>query len=1302
MKLTRNASKTAGSPALWIETLTRHLVLLALAGIVLRYLYPVSRPYASVAVYLCGWVAVARVDAGRRRIVALLVVTAGVPLVFYLLARLLAISGVLQTMATVESHLVLVAYSLAPAAILGTLVWQWDSWCRRSTLGRALFTPLVALAATGLFWSQAELRRGILGHPTAYAIFAFAVLIALVVHAMVRSSLRMSSARHAVASSGVDATKRPFRPRAALPALVLLLLTTGLLTVLYRGWQRDAVSASGGLMRPTAFRFDFADYLSLETEIGLSRELVLLYREDRMPPGRLIRRYVLSGYSPRRGFFRLEQDNEPSPAPPLTLTSFGRSEYGLVPVPGAREEVSQEYYVVNFDPDAFMAIPEPRRVEQLEVWDRSSFNGAYRVHSLSPVRFINSFLEQAPWPPTYDRRWEQTYVGSDIPEAVAQLAREVTAGIDGYYDSVVALRDYLQNEYYYSLSPGIAVDNDQLGHFLFVSRKGYCSYFAFSMTLMARSLGIPARVAVGFFVDPSTGMLGFYPVRGDMAHAWVEVYFEGHGWIAFDPTSQTIAPGEVVSTDYGIDQEQLSGLIEEILSQGRLAIREDSPEASLGTHIAAAARRAAARWYLVPILVVAGWIAVRALRWRRLCRRQPHAAALLLFSRARRLVDPDRRVDPYITNESRLVESGALAAALRYGRSVVPDAVARMRRAFRSDFDRISVERPRWRRVVILIRSIFPPRVPRSRRAYRAPRAAAIVALSVCLFAPDPVAANPAFLEEEISDALDSENYERAIRRIEDAAEQYPSDPRFPLIAGDLYFDQSLYHLAEEEYRRALALGADPQSTRHALADTLARSNQDEEAIRVLQRMLASEPERRDVIADVSWLYFKTHRLEQARALLEETIETSGSGTDLSMTLATVYSGLWDYEAARREYMTAITHAEEQDNRLFLAVAYYNLSILNAKFYRWEDALLSAERSLEYADRSSGYLIRGEYHEQRLRWAYAARDYEQAQASDDSTPLPQLSQAILWTEAGYPDRAIMQLHQILEEDNRTWIYNYGTDPVRFDAQVHAALADAYRAGAHRDTLFRPGNFLARTGRRLRAVYRRARAGYHRGIERRLIVEIADAYAREGQDLMESWHRMLAAESIRPTALRHVRSARAFETAVNPAADLDYRFLEADLERDVPELAALRIELQDQWERPLLLETLVSTVERRPALLDSLAADLYAIAPGSFLIHGIRIPIALQIDEDAFSRRLVARELRRLGFAVADEAPMVLELSVLQGGMEYALRDRENDFFLRGGNVRFSPGDLSPAILEIAEALTTVGGINVGAATTPSG
>jgi transglutaminase-like putative cysteine protease len=127
---------------------------------------------------------------------------------------------------------------------------------------------------------------------------------------------------------------------------------------------------------------------------------------------------------------------------------------------------------------------------------------------------------------------------SGITDRVAELAREVTAGLETPYEQAEALAAFLRTDarFSYETSPGAQPRGEDLvDYFLFDLQEGYCEHYASSMVLMARSLGIPARVAVGYAPTASDGD-GQYTVREANAHAWAEVYFPGYGWQIFEST----------------------------------------------------------------------------------------------------------------------------------------------------------------------------------------------------------------------------------------------------------------------------------------------------------------------------------------------------------------------------------------------------------------------------------------------------------------------------------------------------------------------------------------------------------------------------------------------------------------------------------------------------------------------------------------------------------------------------------------------------------------------------------------------
>ena len=254
-----------------------------------------------------------------------------------------------------------------------------------------------------------------------------------------------------------------------------------------------------------------------------------------------------------------------------------------------RERLEQEYYLVNFDAGAFLGLNHPVGVIPYTNWDSSSFSRIYAVESDVSRTWGWELMDDEALDPAAENSGEASnfleyYSRWNEDETLKDLAVHITLGKHGYYARVKAVEEYLQNEYYYSLEPGSAPDGNQLNYFLFDAKKGYCSYSAFAMTMLCRSLGIPARVVLGFWVPGNSEVLNFYPVRADQAHAWVEVYFPRFGWMEFDPTSTIPAPGE----EYPFTSpspDELEGYLKEILEnrdslevQNSLASEETSGE----------------------------------------------------------------------------------------------------------------------------------------------------------------------------------------------------------------------------------------------------------------------------------------------------------------------------------------------------------------------------------------------------------------------------------------------------------------------------------------------------------------------------------------------------------------------------------------------------------------------------------------------------------------------------------------------------------------------------------------------------
>ena len=158
---------------------------------------------------------------------------------------------------------------------------------------------------------------------------------------------------------------------------------------------------------------------------------------------------------------------------------------------------------------------------------------------------------------------------------IKALAEELTAEAETPYDKTIAITRYLRENIEYAPTiPSVPDNTDPLEWILFEYKKGYCVYYASSEIVMLRSIGIPARMAVGFAQGTGTSQPGFddavedivtnsYTVRKNNAHAWPEVYFPGIGWVEFEPTGnqapldRPIAPREDTDLNGGLNPNNL-------------------------------------------------------------------------------------------------------------------------------------------------------------------------------------------------------------------------------------------------------------------------------------------------------------------------------------------------------------------------------------------------------------------------------------------------------------------------------------------------------------------------------------------------------------------------------------------------------------------------------------------------------------------------------------------------------------------------------------------------------------------------
>ncbi|MGH3830059.1 MAG: transglutaminaseTgpA domain-containing protein, partial [Pseudonocardiaceae bacterium] len=408
--------------------------------------------------------------------------------------------------APAASGLVLLFLITVPAAVSEHLLPWWSF--ALSALGFALLLA-VDSQRRQLIWGQTVGSSGHLAAaPAAVAVTAGAMVVALLVGATVTAvgTGRSANARTGRSGSGIGLNPftslrgqlvsgdvmalfriRGLEKPAYLRALTLSRFSTG------QGWQR------GGLDAAVAAGDERNERLPLPAGV-------------RTPvPGPTLR-------------VRIEPINYVD----NWLPSFG--------YPLALAGVSLDW---NYDPDAITIFSDHRHRAQ-----------SYTEFGVLPTPDPQLLRAAGPAGGAPFHTVDPRYLdATGVDQRVHQLAVRVTAGTRTAFDATVALNQWFtqpSNGFRYDLRTAPGNSGDALVDFLFTGRRGYCEQFASAMAIMLRTLGMPARVAIGFTPGTVTGNSRL--ITTDDAHAWVEAWFPGVGWLPFDPTPRS--DGHTVTPDY--------------------------------------------------------------------------------------------------------------------------------------------------------------------------------------------------------------------------------------------------------------------------------------------------------------------------------------------------------------------------------------------------------------------------------------------------------------------------------------------------------------------------------------------------------------------------------------------------------------------------------------------------------------------------------------------------------------------------------------------------------------------------------
>jgi transglutaminase-like putative cysteine protease len=299
-----------------------------------------------------------------------------------------------------------------------------------------------------------------------------------------------------------------------------------------------------------------------------------------------------------------------------TPVRIGNGHIDLAPLPETRpgRRISYHVELEPFENDALFLAGTPVNLDIRALSLYRTESGGYRLGYPTPPGFrydaysvLDDPPERAPliYPaPVLPLIARNQYLQlPDMDRRIADLARTVTAGLTTDLERARAIERHLRTAYAYTLQLPARQVSNPLAYFLFTRKKGHCEYFASSMAVMLRSIGIPARLATGFQSGVYNPVSDLWLVRASDAHSWVEAWMPGHGWTTFDPTPPDPNPNNfalLAEVALYLDAAETFWrewvVTYDITRQGTLAYRMEQ-----------GARRLGIRWFDALLAIRSGW-----------------------------------------------------------------------------------------------------------------------------------------------------------------------------------------------------------------------------------------------------------------------------------------------------------------------------------------------------------------------------------------------------------------------------------------------------------------------------------------------------------------------------------------------------------------------------------------------------------------------------------------------------------------------------------------------------------------------
>ncbi|MGI5085531.1 transglutaminase domain-containing protein [Treponema putidum] len=1067
-----------------------------------------------------------------------------------------------------------------------------------------------------LFWTQGNFSMSVFEHPI-YAVFLSLIFSVLEIFRLFLSF--------------------NFEKKQLKFFLLFLSFFSFIIFFVLKNYNEAASVNHGGLLQPTLFRFDFSDYLRLQSEIKMSDDLVLVTHFDKNFSHNMLRRMYLSGWDPAKGFYEKK-----APSENAQITSLPKGQKDILHRAfSMREKAEQEYFFVNLSPSSFIAMDYPTKIIPYEIWDSSKFNGGYKVFSDAIFDFASDIYGEA-FPSGDDGEGLSkedldfyTKIDDESFKLVHQTAEKITENIPDYLDKILALKFYFTDgDYRYSLKPGKAPDGNQLKYFLTETKKGYCTYFAFSYALMLRSIGIPARVAVGFFVQPESEIMNYYPVRANMAHAWVEVFFPFIGWVSFDPTTSQLAEGENINFGMNAGGEEFNSLLSEILEKrSEIKITEITEKeydiSNIGTYIKRFFKENMSFFMLIIIIFAVLIFIIYKIR--------PYL--ILKFSKNNRRVvlTAGRLFKKKRQSSEEGTQMNVLIQKAKFAPECTDDDVKIAKKLLKS----------KNRKIIILLTFSFLSFILHTENA------------DTILF--------------EAEKAIEAENWERALSLLQDGIKRYPQNDSLFLRLGEIYYNQELYKPAYKILKKGQDINPDNSSILFYLSGCASSLNKYEEALVYIKNYLYLIPHDRFAAANYGWLCFKCHRPEEGINFLLNNIERYGKDLSVYNSLGTLYNEIFDYKKSKEFYVKAINEAKKLDRKYSGAIYYYNKAILESQFYQFENAIEDAKAALDMKERSSSYMMIGELEERRNNFTQALSSYFSA-AADDDTPLSTLSIINLFLETGHIEKAEQYILNELQNISEAWISDYGLSVNEFKSNLYDLKRELYIRKYNFEKTRLTLNFFDWIKNLNNKINYKLKYKYYDAVFRLYSLKVAKEYKQNNKRYSEDVANTLYANTYYyrafkgkgKKALKYLKNSESIETMLIPQSAGAYLADKGIIESDLKMLNEGISKMDPEWEKfalkNLYAEGSKIAKQTSPQLYYLYLESLFDLNPTGFLEHDIKLPVKINIDMDKTENiKLNSKKIKKLitssRFIEDDNSKFSLQLTYSDKNLSFKLTDK---------------------------------------------